>query len=132
MGQFTVRNAQESRPKSGAMVTFRFFANVTATVEIVLSSDQLVRCRFSDGTIQDRVLSAFGPWRAATRNEIFDWRADVVKLHLDRNDVEGRWDDAVDWLLNLPPNSGSQVQDLFWGIVDGEYTRTQIEEAEID
>jgi hypothetical protein len=42
-----------------------------------------------------------------------------------RRNAEVRWNEAVDWLLNSRHTGDPDIQNPFWGIVDGKYTRDQ-------
>ena len=54
--------------------------------------------------------------------------AEVLKA-LGRNpEVEGPWNDAIDWLLNSRHTGDPNIQKAFWGIVDGKYTRDQADQ----
>jgi hypothetical protein len=46
-----------------------------------------------------------------------------------QKDIEARWDDAIDWLLNSRHTADPDIQHAFWGIVDGKLTRDQADAA---
>lgn len=41
------------------------------------------------------------------------------------SDEDKRWNEAVDWLLNSRHCGDPDIQEAFWGMVDGKYTREQ-------
>jgi len=42
-----------------------------------------------------------------------------------RRNAEDRWNQAIDWLLNSRHTGDPDIQKVFWGVVDGKYTRDQ-------
>lgn len=43
-------------------------------------------------------------------------------------EVDARWNDAVDWLLNSRHTADPDIQRVFWGVAGGHYDRDEAED----